>query len=103
MILNALSNQANAHDFWYEGSFHVGSGLKVSYISQQTDHLFGTLSGYAHEKGIDESLFKTILRKMDFERVQFEKRIENERPTLLFVEHDRAFTEKMATKTINLG
>ena len=103
MILNALSNQANAHDFGYEGSFHVGSGLKVSYISQQTDHLFGTLSGYAHEKGIDESLFKTILRKMDFERVQFEKRIENERPTLLFVEHDRAFTEKMATKTINLG
>ena len=38
MILNALSNQANAHDFGYEGSFHVGSGLKVSYISQPVSY-----------------------------------------------------------------
>jgi lincosamide and streptogramin A transport system ATP-binding/permease protein len=31
------------------------------------------LSAYAYENSIDESLFKAILRKLDFSRVQFEK------------------------------
>lgn len=35
------------------------------------------LSEFAEENNLDESLFKAILRKMDFERVQFEKDIKD--------------------------
>ena len=37
----------------------------------------GTLSEFAENNNLDESLFKAILRKMDFERVQFEKNIKD--------------------------
>lgn len=57
----------------YTGTFEQGSQVKISYVSQDTSFLRGSLSTYAKENGIDESLFKAILRKMDFQRVQFEK------------------------------
>lgn len=57
----------------YSGTFRKGSQLKISYVSQDTSHLQGNLSDYARSGGIDESLFKAILRKLDFSRVQFEK------------------------------
>lgn len=57
----------------YTGTFRKGSQLKISYVSQDTSHLQGNLSDYARSSGIDESLFKSILRKLDFSRVQFEK------------------------------
>jgi len=57
----------------YTGMFNIGSGLKISYVSQDTSYLRGSLTDYAIEKDIDESLFKAILRKLDFSRVQFEK------------------------------
>ncbi|MCU6709975.1 ABC-F type ribosomal protection protein [Paenibacillus sp. J5C_2022] len=57
----------------YSGTVHIGSQLKISYVSQDTSHLQGNLSDYARNNGIDESLFKAILRKLDFSRVQFEK------------------------------
>lgn len=60
-------------DITYTGSFRKASQLKISYVSQDTSHLSGSLSCYAAEHGIDESLFKAILRKLDFSRVQFEK------------------------------
>ena len=47
--------------------------LKISYVPQDTSFLRGNLSDYASRCGIDESLFKAILRKLDFSRVQFEK------------------------------
>ncbi|MDF2725412.1 MAG: Lsa family type ribosomal protection protein [Paenibacillus sp.] len=59
----------------YTGTFRKGSQLKISYVSQDTSHLRGSLSDYAREQGIDESLFKAILRKLDFSRIQFEKDI----------------------------
>lgn len=59
----------------YTGTFRKGSQLKISYVSQDTSHLQGNLSDYAATHGIDESLFKSILRKLDFSRVQFEKDI----------------------------
>ena len=109
--------------------------------------MHGNLSDYAREKNIDESLFKAILRKMDFERLQFEKKMENlsegqkkkvliaaslcEKahlyiwdeplnfidifsrmqienlieaycPTMIFVEHDRRFMKKIATKIVDI-
>ncbi|KUO74646.1 MAG: glycosyl transferase family 1 [Desulfosporosinus sp. BRH_c37] len=59
----------------YTGSFSKGSQLKISYVSQDTAFLRGNLTDYAADVGIDESLFKTILRKLDFSRLQFEKDI----------------------------
>lgn len=57
----------------YGGVFRKGSGLVISYVSQDTSHLSGSLTDYARICCIDESLFKAILRKLDFARVQFEK------------------------------
>lgn len=134
-------------DISYSGNLLRGSGLKISYVRQDASSLSGNLSDYAQQKGIDESLFKTILRKLDFSREQFEKdmrafsagqkkkvliarslceqahlyiwdeplnfidvysRIQIEAllktygPTILFVEHDRAFCQEIATKTVQL-
>lgn len=129
------------------GKMELASGLVISYVSQDTSGLNGTLSEFAKEHGLEESMFKALLRKLDFSRVQFEKRIEDysggqkkkvllakslcekahlyiwdeplnyidifsrmqieeliERfaPTMLFVEHDRFFVERIATKQIDL-
>lgn len=59
----------------YTGTFRKDSQLEISYVSQDTSHLQGNLSDFAASNGIDESLFKSILRKLDFSRVQFEKDI----------------------------
>lgn len=133
--------------FSYSGEFKKGSGLIVSYVPQDTSFLNGNLSSYALMNSLDESLFKAVLRKLDFSRVQFEKnmsefsagqkkkvllakslcekahlhvwdeplnfvdvisRIQIEelilefKPTMLIVEHDRAFCENTATKTVVL-
>ena len=134
-------------DIDHRGTLSVGSGLVISYVSQDTSHLKGTLAELAQSSNIDESLFKTILRKMDLERVQFEKDVRDfsggqkkkvliakslcERahlyvwdeplnfidvysrmqiealirqfsPTMIFVEHDAAFREKIATRVVTL-
>lgn len=131
----------------YTGSMYVGSGLVISYVQQDTSHLKGMLSDYIEEHGIDETLFKSILRKMDFDRIQFEKDISHYsggqkkklliakslcekahiyiwdeplnfidiysrmqieelirkfNPTMVFVEHDQAFQQTVATKTISM-
>jgi lincosamide and streptogramin A transport system ATP-binding/permease protein len=131
----------------FEGNLRIGSNLIISYVSQDTSYLKGNLRDYAREENIEESLFKAILRKLDFERIQFEKdiyefsegqkkkvliakslcqqahlyiwdeplnfidvisRIQieellmNHKPTMIFVEHDRAFSSRIATKQINL-
>lgn len=131
----------------YTGHFSRDSQLKISYVSQDTSHLQGSLTDYAISSGIDESLFKSILRKLDFSRLQFEKDISTysggqkkkvliakslsehahlyvwdeplnfidvisrmqieellleHAPTILFVEHDRAFCENVATKFVEL-
>lgn len=128
-----------------EGTLDVGSGLTVSYINQDTGFLKGPLNEYIARSGVDESLFKAILRNLDFERAQFTKNMEDYsegqkkkvliaasllksadlyiwdeplnyidvfsrmqiedlilkyRPTMIFVEHDVRFTEKIATKTV---
>ncbi len=62
-------------DLNYTGNFMKDSQLKISYVSQDTSHLHGNLSDYATNNGIEESLFKSILRKLDFSRVQLEKDI----------------------------
>lgn len=61
----------------HTGILRKGNALKISYVSQDTSYLKGNLSDYARQYDIDESLFKAILRKFDFERVQFEKNTED--------------------------
>ncbi|MCI8666182.1 MAG: ABC-F type ribosomal protection protein [Dorea sp.] len=57
----------------WAGEVNVGSGLKISYISQDTSYLKGNLKELAQEYGLEESLFKALLRKLDLEKGQFEK------------------------------
>ncbi|MCM1090687.1 MAG: ABC-F type ribosomal protection protein [Butyrivibrio sp.] len=64
-------------DIKYSGALEIGSNLKISYVPQDTSFLRGSLSAYAEKSGIDESLFKTVLRKLGFERNQFEKVMED--------------------------
>ena len=131
----------------YTGEVYKASNLTISYVPQDTSFLKGSLNDYAEENKLDKSLFLTILRKLDFERVQFEKDMSDfsagqkkkvliarslcenanlyiwdeplnyidimsrmqieellmeHRPTMLFVEHDIAFCQNMATKIIEL-
>ncbi len=60
-------------DVPHTGRLETASGLVVSYVPQDASFLRGGLSRFAEASGIDETLFKTILRKLDFSRPQFEK------------------------------
>ena len=131
----------------HQGTINLGSGIIISYVPQDTSSLKGNLTEFAKNNEIDESLFKAILRKMDFSRIQFEKNIEDysagqkkkvliakslcekahlyvwDEPlnyidiysrmqiekliqeyqfTMIFVEHDKTFTNNIATKKIEL-
>lgn len=61
----------------YSGNLDIGSNLKISYVSQNTSDLAGDLTDYAELCMVEESLLKTLLRKMGFERMQFEKDIKS--------------------------
>ncbi|WP_404349596.1 Lsa family ABC-F type ribosomal protection protein [Sutcliffiella horikoshii] len=134
-------------DIQYTGTLHTGSNLIISYVQQDTSHLKGMLADFIEEHQLDETLFKSVLRKMDFNRIQFEKDISHYsggqkkklliakslcekahlyiwdeplnfidvysrmqieeliqtfQPTMIFVEHDQTFQEKIATKTVKM-
>ncbi len=134
-------------DISYTGNLKKVSDIKISYVAQDTSGLCGNLSDFAALNELDESLFKAILRKLGFSRIQFDKdiqdfsggqkkkvliakslaekahlyiwdeplnfidvisriQIENLisrfKPTILFVEHDSAFSENIATKEVHL-
>ncbi|TYR72602.1 Lsa family ABC-F type ribosomal protection protein [Rossellomorea vietnamensis] len=63
------------HPIQHTGVMNKGSNLIISYVQQDTSHLKGSLADFIEEHQIDETLFKSILRKMDFDRIQFEKDI----------------------------
>lgn len=63
-------------DITITGSLVTASGLKISYVSQDTSYLKGTLKDFADSYGLNESLFLALLRKLDFERTQFDKSME---------------------------
>ncbi|MDW2799550.1 ABC-F type ribosomal protection protein [Clostridium boliviensis] len=60
----------------YHGTIELASGLKISYVSQDTSFLKGSLTEYGMQCGVDDSLFKALLRKLDFSRAQFQKPLE---------------------------
>ena len=61
----------------YTGDVKLASNLKISYIPQDTSNLTGSLNEYIHKQGVDETLCKTILRKLDFARELFEMDMKN--------------------------
>ena len=134
-------------DIKYTGDYYKKSDLKISYISQDTSYLKGSLNEFIIDNNLDEVLFKAILRKLDFEREQFNKNIEQYsegqkkkvliakslsekaniyiwdeplnyidifsriqienlilkfKPTMIFIEHDSVFADKIATKVIEI-
>lgn len=134
-------------DIPYTGSLEIGSGIVISYVSQDTSGVRGRLSRFAEERNISDSLFKAILSKLNFtnlhldrniedlsqgekkkvliagslsqeahlhiwdeplnfidviSRMQIEELLSEYKPTMIFVEHDRAFAEKIANKTVYL-
>ena len=134
-------------DIPHTGTLTIAKNLVVSYLSQDTAHLQGILSEFAAAHKLDQSLFQTILRKLDFERTQFDKPIQSYSggqkkkvilakslcekahlyvwdeplnfidvlsrlqieevvlkycPTMIFIEHDKAFAGKIATSSIHL-
>ncbi len=54
------------------GEVRLASGLILSIVPQRAQ-LSGSLQRFIQESRIDETLFKTILRKLDFSREQFDK------------------------------
>lgn len=130
----------------YNGTITTASGLVISYVSQDTSFLKGSLIDYAEDNHLNLTLFLALLRKLDFEREQFEKNMEDYsggqkkkvliarslseqahlyiwdeplnfidvfsrmqieellllcRPTMLIVEHDATFVDKICTKFIS--
>ncbi len=61
----------------YQGIITRGSRLKISYVCQSADSLSGTLDDYIEKYQVDGTLFKAILRKLDFSRELFSRSIDS--------------------------
>ena len=55
----------------HTGILEIPGGLKISYMSQDTSWLQGSLEDFLREREMEESLFKALLRQLDFDRAQF--------------------------------
>lgn len=146
-ILAKAGDSSRGDDIDERGICDVASGLVISYVDQDTSMLSGSITDFCLSRGLDLSMFCTILRQLGFERAQFAKKLTDlsegqkkkvliasslltpahlyiwdeplnyidvfsrmqiekllleYRPTMLFVEHDACFREKIATKVIEL-
>ena len=131
----------------YTGEMWRGTGLRISYVSQDTSGLRGSFSDFLAGGEADESLMLAILAKLDvsrsqvdkdlsalsagqkkklllarsicepahlhvwdepmnyidvISRMQLEELLTTFQPTILFVEHDKAFCQNVATGMIEL-
>lgn len=55
-----------------EGTITKPKALRISYLSQNSTFLKGSLNDYIVREGCDPTLFKTILRKLGFDRSTFD-------------------------------
>ncbi len=76
-VLNDFSGESRIFPGTATGELQIAGGLKISYISQDTSGLKGSLDSYINRLEVDGSLLKALLRQLDFERVQFEKNMED--------------------------
>ena len=56
-----------------EGKVSLASGLVVSYVPQEAEGLCGGMRDFIQRNGLDETLFKAILRNMDMSREHFDQ------------------------------
>ena len=75
-ILKAIMQKKDSPDLIISGKLEVSSGLIISYVSQDTSFLSGSLQRYCDVNNLNESLFFTVLRQLDFGREQFAKNME---------------------------
>ena len=59
------------------GICETASGLIISYVDQDTSGLRGSINDLCEQRGIDLSMFCTVLRQLDLERSQFAKPVED--------------------------
>ncbi len=131
----------------YTGRLRIANDLRISYVSQDTSSLRGSLQNFLSKHEADQSIFLAMLNKLDVPRSQLDKDLSNlsagqkkkvllamsisqranlyiwdepmnyidvisriqieelllcYKPTILFVEHDHAFCDAVATKVISL-
>lgn len=131
----------------HTGSAQIAPYAVISYVPQRFDTERGDMREFCVRHGVDETLFKTILKKTDFSaddfdrdlsalsmgqkkkialakslcqrahlyvwdeplnyidvfsRIQIENLIREFCPTMIFVEHDKTFTDSIATDIIPL-
>ena len=146
-ILQKNGMEKTQENLTEDGTLQMASGLTISYINQDTSFLKGGIKDFCRKRNLDESLFCSILRQLDMERVQFGKNMEDfsegqkkkvliaaslltpahlylwdeplnyidifsrmqiekllteYHPTMLIVEHDVRFREKIGTKTVEI-
>ena len=125
----------------------MASNLTFSYICQDTGFLKGSIKDFCKERRLEESLFLTLLKKLDVDRVQFSKNMEEfsegqkkkvliaaslitpahvyiwdeplnyidvfsrmqieeliltYQPTMILVDHDVRFRDKIATRVVEM-
>lgn len=68
---------ADNTDIKISGRLDTASAMTISYVSQDTSHLSGSLRDYAIKNGLDETLFLAVLRQLDLGREQFYKNVED--------------------------
>lgn len=130
-----------------QGELMAASNLVISYINQDTRCLHGDVRDFCEQQGLEESLFFALLRKLDMEREQFTKKLEDfsegqkkkvliaaslltpahvyiwdeplnyvdvfsriqleelllkYKPTMILVEHDVRFRERIATRVAEM-
>lgn len=56
----------------HTGNLKKANDIKISYVSQSTEQLKGSLKEYARQNKIDESIFKAMLSKMGLSNLEFE-------------------------------
>ena len=131
-----------------EGGVALPQGLRVSVVPQDPSFLSGSLEKFIRDRELDGSLMRTVLRKLGFDREQFETELSSwsagqkkkallaaslctpahlylwdeplnyvdldsrlqledlllrRQPTMVLVEHDSAFRQKVATRILSLG
>ncbi|MCA0386216.1 MAG: ABC-F type ribosomal protection protein [Firmicutes bacterium] len=139
--------EASLENLMMRGRIKLANGLILSYVSQDTSFLTGSYEAFAEERGIERHLLRSMLDKLDFtpvlfekdlsqlsegqkkkvllassicqrahlyiwdeplnfidvlSRVQIEEMILTYEPTLLFIEHDPHFVDRIATHIISL-
>ena len=61
----------------YKGEIKKASQLQISYIPQDASFLSGSIKEFVLNNGLDATILQTVLRHLGFERIQFEKMIED--------------------------